>query len=105
MNIFRTGKNNVPFFDFINMIVYQKRNISGKINIDFVITGFHELFLADSAWVLNPSLDRSVWMFMTNMYQDVLIVIGAIVLGTAFVSMGGALVAQKKIKEGCKNGR
>ena len=79
--------------------------IIALIDIDFVITGFHELFLADSAWVLNPSLDRSVWMFMTNMYQDVLIVIGAIVLGTAFVSMGGALVAQKKIKDGCKNGR
>ena len=68
------------------------------IDINMVIDGFHMLFLGDSEWVLNPSLDRSVWMFMTDMYKDVVVAIGTIVVGTALVSMGIALVLQKKMK-------
>ena len=79
--------------------------VAALVDINLVIDGFHEMFLGDSTWVLNPSLDRSVWMFMTNMYEDVLIVIGVIVGTVAFTSMGTAWIARKRIKEDKKRGK
>lgn len=71
--------------------------ITALIDIHFVIDGFHKLFLGDSVWVLNPSLDRSVWMFMSGMYVDVLIVIGLIVAVVGSLSIGGAIIVKKVV--------
>ena len=68
------------------------------LDIDIIINGFHQIFLSNSNWVLNPSLDRSVWMFMTNMYQDALIVISLIIGMTAIVTIAIAIVAKKYVK-------
>ena len=74
--------------------------ILALIDIDLVITGFHVLFLSDSAWVLNPALDRSVWMFKTYMYVDVIIVIGCIVAAVAIASAVGVVVGSRILKRG-----
>lgn len=69
------------------------------LDIDIIINGVHQIFLSNSNWVLNPSLDRSVWMFMTNMYQDVLIAMGLIIGTIAIVTITIAIVAKKYVKE------
>ena len=69
------------------------------VDIDKVITGFHQMFLSDSKWVLNPAKDRSVWMFRTNMYADVILAIGGIVAMTALITIGGtSWLTRKKVK-------
>lgn len=71
--------------------------VTALVDINLVIDGFHKLFLGDSTWVLNPSLDRSVWMFMKGMYQDVLIVIGMIIVMVCVASIGGAIIVKKRV--------
>lgn len=71
--------------------------VTALVDINLVIDGFHKLFLGDSTWVLNPSLDRSVWMFMKGMYQDVLIVIGMIIAIVYVSSIGGAIIVKKRV--------
>lgn len=68
------------------------------IDIDIVITGFHKMFLSDSQWILNPALDRSVWMFRSYMYADVLFVLAGIIAGVAIISLGPIWI-QKMIKK------
>ena len=73
--------------------------ITALVDIDKVITGFHQMFLSDSKWVLNPAKDRSVWMFRTNMYADVILAIGGIVAMTALITIGGtSWLTRKKVK-------
>ena len=73
--------------------------ITALVDIDNVITGFHQMFLSDSKWVLNPAKDRSVWMFRTNMYADVILAIGGIVAMTALITIGGtSWLTRKKVK-------
>ena len=57
------------------------------IDIDIVVRGFHQIFLSGSKWVLNPALDRSVWMFRSYMYKDVILVLGGIVIGVAAITI------------------
>lgn len=71
------------------------------IDIDLVVTGFHKMFLSDSQWILNPALDRSVWMFRSYMYADVLLALAGIVVATAAISIG-PLVAYKLKKNNHK---
>ena len=71
--------------------------ITALVDINLVIDGFHKAFLGDSSWVLNPSLDRSVWMFMKGMYQDVLVVIGLIIAVVCIVSISGAVIVKKRV--------
>ena len=66
------------------------------VDIDLVVSGFHKLCFSNENWVLNPAQDRSVWMFRTNMYVDVLLMLGEIVLATAAVTIGGGALALKK---------
>lgn len=73
--------------------------ILALIDIDLVVTGFHKMFLSNSQWVLNPALDRSVWMFRTRMYGDVIVVLGSIVVAVAAVSLGAAFGMRKMCKE------
>lgn len=77
------------------------------IDLDMVVIGFHELFLSDSSWVLNPALDRSVWMFKDQMYKDAIIAIGLIVGSVAVLTLGGTawLLKQKQEKGTVKNVR
>lgn len=72
------------------------------IDLDMVVIGFHELFLSDSSWVLNPALDRSVWMFKDQMYQDAIIAIGMIVGSVAALTLGGTAWLLKR-KTGKRN--
>ena len=65
--------------------------ILAVIDIDIVVTAFHEIFLSGSQWVLNPALDRSVWMFRTRMYGDVILTLGLIVGVVACISLAIAL--------------
>lgn len=69
------------------------------IDIDIVVTGFHQMFLADSNWILNPAKDRSVWMFRTSMYKDVILVLAGIVGGTALVTLTASFVMKRKKKK------
>lgn len=77
------------------------------IDLDMVVIGFHELFLSDSSWVLNPALDRSVWMFKDQMYKDAIIAIGLIVGSVAVLTLGGTawLLKQKQEKGTVENVR
>ena len=72
--------------------------ITALVDIDKVITGFHQMFLSDSKWILNPAKDRSVWMFRTNMYADVIVTLGIIVALVAAGTIGGTrlLIKGKK---------
>ncbi len=97
--------NGIIFAWGILVFIVAGIGIAALVDINLVIDGFHEMFLGDSTWVLNPSLDRSVWMFMTNMYEDVLIVIGGIVGAVALISIGTAVIAKKRIKEDKKRGK
>ena len=69
--------------------------ITALVDIDRVITGFHQMFLSESKWVLNPAKDRSVWMFRTNMYADVIITLGIIVGVVAIGTIGGTYLLTK----------
>lgn len=68
------------------------------IDINLVVTGFHKLFFLNDNWILNPVFDRSVWMFRTNMYHDVLIYMAGIVGSLAIFSIVGAIVIKKVIR-------
>lgn len=70
--------------------------IIAVIDIELVITGFHRLCFSNENWVLNPALDRSVWMFRTNMYKDVLLTLIGIIGTVAVLSVGGAVWGLKK---------
>lgn len=70
--------------------------ITALIDIDKVITCFHTMFLSESKWILNPALDRSVWMFRTKMYEDVIVAVGIIAVVTAFITIGGTLLLTRK---------
>ena len=70
--------------------------ITALVDIDRVITGFHQMFLSDSKWVLNPAKDRSVWMFRTNMYADVIATLGIIVALVAIGTIGGTRLLTKE---------
>lgn len=72
--------------------------IVALIDIHFVIDGFHKLFLGGSTWVLNPALDRSIRMFRTDMYIDVLIVIGCIIAVVGILSVSGATLGVRRIR-------
>lgn len=65
------------------------------IDIEIVITGFHRMFLSDSKWVLNPALDRSVWMFRNDMYIDAILVLAGIIGGTAAVTLAALSIKKK----------
>ena len=66
------------------------------IDIRIVITGFHQLFLSDSKWVLNPALDRSVWMFRTYMYKDVILALAGIIGATVILTLLPLIRVRKK---------
>lgn len=72
--------------------------ITALVDIDKVITGFHQMFLSDSKWILNPAKDRSVWMFRTNMYADVIVTLGIIVALVAIGTIGGTYLFAKRKK-------
>ena len=75
------------------------------IDIDIVVRGFHQMFLSGSKWVLNPALDRSVWMFRTYMYKDVILVLGGIIAGVATITIVPAVVIGKRKNVTRKNAK
>lgn len=70
--------------------------ILALIDIKIVVRGFHQIFLSESKWVLNPALDRSVWMFRSYMYKDVILALAGIIGGVAIVTLAPAVFIRKK---------
>lgn len=72
-------------------------------DINQIINGFHELFFANDLWMLDLSVDRSLWMFQEGMYTDALICIAAIIAGVCALSNGLATFVLTRKKWRCYN--
>ena len=89
-------RKGVLFAWMLMLLVSVLVGILAIIDIDIVVTGFHQIFLSGSKWVLNPALDRSVWMFRTFMYKDVVLVLGGIVAGVAAITIVPVVLIGKR---------
>ena len=80
---------------FVLIVMSLVMGIMAIIDINNLVNGFHKLFFTDDTWILNPALDRSVWMFRSDMYKDVLLQIGKIIFGI-FIFTNGIAFANLK---------
>ena len=77
---------------FVLIVMSLVMGIMAIIDINNLVNGFHKLFFADDTWILNPAFDRSVWMFRSDMYKDVLLQIGKIIFGIFIFTNGIAFI-------------
>lgn len=49
------------------------------------INGFHRMFFKNDLWILNPAVDRLIWLFPNRIFQDGAIVWGAWLAGVHIV--------------------
>lgn len=73
--------------------------ITAIVNVKLIIRGFHRLVFHNDLWILNPALDRVVWLFPDNLYIKALICAGGCLIILLALTAALAIWAIKKSKK------